>query len=179
MRQIISIVFIALTLASCATYRALPKSSTFTSGGSNERYYNNEGVDIMCEASRYSTKYYCRASNDLFYAHIDPYQTYPCQRIEFYGECGKANSGSLWWNFKDNTTSSLKNGFKTYESSGEFQVEVVCTFIDGNVISATIPVTILQYQRGSSYSAFPGYWYGGVTTDIKTGDTSCPRIELK
>ncbi len=178
MRQIISIVFIALTLVSCATYRALPKSSNFTSGGSDEQYYTGD-VDMMCGASRYSTKYYCRTSDDLFYAHIDPYKAVPCQRIEFYGECGKANSGSLWWNFKDNTTSSLKTGIKTYESSGEFQVEVVCTFIDGSVVSATIPVTITRYPRGGSYSAFPGYWYSGVATDIKTGDTSCPRIELK
>ena len=181
MRYLILIVFLGINLVSCATYRAFPKGAR--ENNLTEHYYTDnktgEQIDMTCGPSKYGTKYFCRTSDDLFYAHIDPYQAVPCQKIEFYGECGNANSGSLWWNFGDNTTSSLKNGWKTYETYGDFKVEIVCTFIDGKTVSATIPVMVSRYQRGTSYSSFPGYWYGGAATEIKPGNTSCPRIELK
>ena len=180
MKYLILIACITVNLVSCATYRALPKGSH----ASETKYIRvtqdpEQDVELICEQSKYGTKSYCRSEDELFYVHIDPYQAVTCQKIEFYGECGKYNSGSLWWNFGDNTTSSLKNGWKTYESAGTFEIEAVCTFVDGTVRSAKLLIDVTSQKRGSTYSSFPGYWYNWDTTEIKTGDTSCPRIELK
>lgn len=182
MKLVITSIIITLAyLQSCATYTALPK------GTRSQEYVeetipseeNDENVQLICAKSKIGTKYYCQSDDELFYVHIDPYKAVTCQKIEFYGECGKSNSGSLWWDFGDETTSSLKMGYKTYQKAGNFSIKAVCTFVDGRQRSAVLKAEVSSQSRGSTYSSFPGYWYNWDVTEIKTGDTSCPRIELK